>query len=62
MSDDSTTAALRRALADAVKEIEEHNAEYGHKTPSAKLNDWRQLASDAQATSTLHEPSGEQAS
>lgn len=40
-----TIAALRRALADAVREINEHNVEYEHRTPKAKLDRWSALAS-----------------
>src|SRR6516162_9180869 len=36
---------LRAALADAVQEIDNHNREYKHVTPDAKLNEWRRLSS-----------------
>lgn len=38
-----TIAALRGALAAAVAEIEEHNTEYGYRTPESKLDHWRHL-------------------
>lgn len=39
--------ALRRALKDALAEIDEHNHEYKYKTPKAKLDHWRRLVSGA---------------
>lgn len=36
---------MRTALADAVVEIDEHNAEYEHTTPREKLEGWRHLSS-----------------
>lgn len=44
MSCDSQLALLRGALAAAVAEIDEHNAEYKHTTPKSKIDFWRALA------------------
>ena len=35
--------ALEKALADAIAECVEHNAEYHHRTPEDMLNYWRSL-------------------
>jgi hypothetical protein len=40
-----TIAAFRGALMAAVVELDEHNNEYGHRTPKAKIEAWRKLAS-----------------
>lgn len=34
---------LRKALAEAIKECEEHNREYNHTTKSGMINRWRKL-------------------
>lgn len=47
---DLKIAALRQALTDAVGEIVDHNSEYRHVTPKDKLDRWRRLAADENAT------------
>jgi hypothetical protein len=42
---DAYTEQLRVALADAVREIDSHNAEYKYVTPTEKLEEWRRLSS-----------------
>lgn len=41
---DPLVEALRLALSAALKEIDEHNDEYDHRTPKKKLEEWRKLA------------------
>ena len=38
---------LSRALERAIAEIEEHNAEYHHKTPEALIDEWKALVRKA---------------